>query len=129
MYTSTVEKPKYTISHGGVFDSSRLVNLQGIGKYVIDNIDSGDPPVTDMGILKAAKGDRIDIYIYPAEGYVLDQVNVVGIDNFTMGDLKWTKDDSGKDCWYYRFIMPEQNLVTEVLYKEYANDLAEMLDP
>ena len=129
VYTSTVEKPKYTISHGGVFDSSRLVNLQGIGKYVIDNIDSGDPPVTDMGILKAAKGDRIDIYIYPAEGYVLDQVNVVGIDNFTMGDLKWTKDDSGKDCWYYEFIMPAQDLTTEVLYKEYANDLAEMLDP
>ena len=130
VYTAKKAPTLYSISPGGVFDSSRLVNLESIGaKYVINNLDSTDPAVDKMGILKAAEGDRIGITIYPATGYVLDQVNVKGIDNFTMGDLRWTKDDGGKDCWYYEFIMPAQDLTTEVLYKEYANELAEMLDP
>ena len=58
---------------------------------------------------------------------MLDQVNIKGLENFTMGDLVWSNKDGG--YWWYTFVMPAHNITTEVLYKEYQNSVAEMADP
>ncbi len=128
VYTSAKEKPVYTISHGGTFDSTHLVDLSGLGKYYIRNITKGTPSLDTFGLVEANEGDEIKIGIpsLVSDGYGLDQVNVKGIDNFTMGDLTW--DELGNE-WTYTFYMPPTNLTTEVLYKEYQNTLAEQMNP
>jgi hypothetical protein len=95
-------------------------------KYYIENLTTGDY-ADNFGLVNASEGDEIIIAIpsLADKGYGLDQVNVKGIDNFTMGDLTW---DAG-GYWYYTFYMPPTNLTTEVLYKEYQNTLAEQMNP
>ena len=128
VFTSEKEKPVYTISHGGTFDSTHMVDLaaQLGAKYYIENLTTGDY-ADNFGLVNASEGDEIIIAIpsLADKGYGLDQVNVKGIDNFTMGDLTW---DAG-GYWYYTFYMPPTNLTTEVLYKEYQNTLAEQMNP
>ncbi len=125
VYTSAKEKPLYTISHGDSFDSTHLVNLSSLGWYTID-VSDPSASISSMGQISAYEGATVKIEIPPLEkyGYALDQVNIIGLENFTMGDLVWVGS-----CWEYEFIMPAHNITTEVIYKEYQNELAEMTNP
>ena len=130
VFTSQAEKPKYVISNGGAFDSSRLIDLNSHNSFLIevDPLDGGTGyPIPNLMQDYAVEGDTVTLYIVPIEGYMLDQVNIKGLENFTMGDLVWSNKDGG--YWWYTFVMPAHNITTEVLYKEYQNSLAEMADP
>ena len=125
VFTSAKEKPLYTISHGDSFDSTHLVNLSSLGWYTIDVSDPSNS-ISSMGQIAAYEGATVKIEIPPLEayGYALDQVNIIGLENFTMGDLEWVGS-----CWEYEFIMPAHNITTEVIYKEYQNELSEQTNP
>ena len=121
VFTSKKAPTLYSISHGGIFDSSRLVSLTGTFEI------AGTTTINTRGQqLQEAEGTEITIRIKPITGYMLDQVNFNGLENFTMGDLIWS--DTG-GFWYYTFNMPAHNITTEVIFKEYQNAFAEMADP
>ncbi|MBP3210587.1 MAG: LysM peptidoglycan-binding domain-containing protein [Oscillospiraceae bacterium] len=127
IWTTEKEKTEYTISHGGVFDASHLINLTAelASAPTYEVYVDGSLAIDTMGQCKVAEGStvRIEIPSLISEGYSLDQVNINGI-NFTMGNLIWDSP-----VWYYEFIMPANNVTTEVLYKEAQNEMGEMTNP